>query len=156
MCALCARFNALILRSSNAQFGIIEVEQNGLRLKAPKSGFPEGLLVDGHPATDQAIVVDGPNPTKFSDGTLAFFVIRRGDQVALRIKDSQAPTLVEFHGLHWYTPNPRYRIEAEWIPFSEPKHEIIENVVGTKTNGLVLIRMGLPHNVGALIAGEAQ
>jgi uncharacterized protein (DUF1684 family) len=122
----------------NAQFGIIEVEQSGLRLKAPKSGFPKGLLVDGHPATEQAIVVDGANPTKFSDGTLTFFVIRRGDEVALRVRDSQAPTLVEFRGLHWYAPNPSYRIEAEWVPFSEPKHEVIENVVGTRTNGLVL------------------
>lgn len=82
----------------NAQFGIIEVEQNGLRLKAPKLGFPASLFVDGHPAKEQAIVVDGPNPTKFTDGTLAFFVIRRGDEVALRVKDSQAPTRVEFHG----------------------------------------------------------
>jgi uncharacterized protein (DUF1684 family) len=122
----------------NAQFGIIDVEPNGLRLKAPKSGFAKGLLVDGHPATEQAIVVDGPNPTEFTDGTLTFFVIRRGDEVALRIKDSQAPTLVEFHGLHWYAPNPRYRIDAEWVPFSEPKHVVVENIVGTRSSGLVL------------------
>jgi uncharacterized protein len=121
----------------NAQFGIIDVEQNGLRLKAPKDGFPKGLLVDGHPATEQAIVVDGRNPTTFTDGTLAFFVIRRGDQVALRIKDSQGPVLVGFHGLHWYAPNPRYKIEAEWVPFPEPKHEAIQNVVGQSTDGLV-------------------
>jgi uncharacterized protein (DUF1684 family) len=122
----------------NVQFGVIDVEQSGLQLKAPKAGFPAGLLVDGHPAREQAIVVDGPNPTKFTDGTLAFFVIRRGDTVALRIKDSQAPTRVEFHGLHWYAPNPSYRIEAEWIPFPEPKHVVVENVIGTRSYGLVL------------------
>jgi uncharacterized protein (DUF1684 family) len=122
----------------NVQFGVIDVEQNGLQLKAPKTGFPADLVVDGHPAREQAVIVDGPNPTKFTYGTLAFFVIRRGDTVALRIKDSQAPTRVEFHGLHWYAPNPSYRIEAEWIPFPEPKHEVVENVIGTRSNGLVL------------------
>jgi len=128
------RFHAL----GNVQFGIIDVDQSRLRLKVPRAGFPAGLFVDGRPATEQAIVVDGPNPTKFTDGTLAFFVIRRGDNVALRVKDSQAPTRVEFHGLHWYAPDPRYRIEADWIPFPKPKHEIVENIIGTKTDGLVL------------------
>jgi uncharacterized protein (DUF1684 family) len=122
----------------NVQFGVIDVEQSGLQLKAPKAGFPASLFVDGHPAREQAIIVDGLNPTKFTDGTLAFFVIRRGDTVALRIKDSQAPTRVEFHGLHWYAPNPSYRIEAEWVPFLEPRHVVVENVIGTRSNGLVL------------------
>ncbi len=122
----------------DAPFGIIAVEQNVLRLKAPKSGFPAGLFVNGHPATEQSIVVDGPDPTKFTDGTLSFFVIRRGEKVALRIKDSQDPTRVQFHGLHWYAPDPNYRIEADWIPFAEPKHEVVQDIVGTRTNGLVL------------------
>jgi uncharacterized protein (DUF1684 family) len=122
----------------NRQFGIIDNEQSGLRLKAPKSGFPGDLSVDGHPATEQAIVVDGPEPTKFADGTLTFFVIRRGDRLGLRIKDSQAPTRIDFHGLHWFEPNPRYRIEAQWVPFLEPKHVLVESVIGTRIPGIVL------------------
>jgi uncharacterized protein len=121
----------------NHQFGVIRVEPNGLQLRSPRRGFPEDFRVDGHLAKEQGVIVDGSNPTRFTAGTLTFFVIRRGDQLALRIKDSQAPTRVGFHGLHWYAPNPSYRIQAEWIPFAEPKHETIQTVIGTTTQGLV-------------------
>jgi hypothetical protein len=121
----------------NLHFGIIHVEQGKLQLRAPEGGFPSDLRVDGKAATEQAIVVDGPNPTKFTAGTLTFYVIHRGDQEALRIKDSNAPTRVNFRGLHWYAVDPTYRIEAEWVPLARPKQVTIESVLGTTTTGIV-------------------
>jgi hypothetical protein len=121
----------------SAQFGIIDVEPGSLFLKPPKGGFPADLKVDEHPAREQALIVDGRNPTKLTDGTLTLFVIRRGDSLALRVKDSEAPARLAFRGLRWYAPNRRYRIEAEWIPFQKPKPVVVQNVVGTTSNGLV-------------------
>jgi hypothetical protein len=121
----------------SAHLGIIHVGQGGLQLQAPTGGFPADFQVDGHAAKNQEIVVEGPMPTQFTFGTLTFFVIRRGDQTALRIKDSQAPARLGFHGLQWYAPNPSYKIEAEWIPYDEPKQVGIQNVVGIVTPGLV-------------------
>src|ERR1700735_4642973 len=123
--------------SGNAHFGVLRIEPNGIQLKAPAGGFPAELHVDGQSAKEQSVVVDGANPTKFSAGTLTFFVIRRGDQLALRIKDSEAPTRTGFHGLRWYAPDPVYRIDADWVPFAEPKERTILNVVGIATKGLV-------------------
>ena len=48
----------------------------------------------------------------------------------LRIKDSQAPTRLNFHGLHWYDPDPRYRVEARWIPFVPVKEIKIPSIIG--------------------------
>jgi uncharacterized protein (DUF1684 family) len=121
----------------NAHWGIIRVAQDGLRLIAPAGGFPADLEVDGHAAGEQEIVVDGPKPTQFTLGTLTFFAIRRGDQTALRVRDSQAPARFGFHGLQWYAPDPSYKIEAEWIPYDAPKEVNIQNVVGIATKGLV-------------------
>jgi uncharacterized protein (DUF1684 family) len=121
----------------SAHLGVIHVGQSDLQLQAPTGGFPADLLVDGHAATNQEILVDGPKPTQFTFGTLTFFAIRRGDQTALRIKDSQAPARLGFHGLHWFAPDSNYRIEAEWIPYYEPKKVGILNVVGIVTPGLV-------------------
>jgi hypothetical protein len=121
--------------SGNSHFGIIHVDANGLDLKAPQEGFPSGLQVDGHPAREQSIVVEGRSPTKFTTGTLTFFVIKRGDGNALRIKDSQAPARLSFKGLHWYAPDPTYKIEAEWAPFPEPKPALIHTVIGTTEKG---------------------
>ncbi|MDR3727241.1 MAG: DUF1684 domain-containing protein [Terracidiphilus sp.] len=126
-----------IAAQGSAHLGIIHVSQSDLELQAPVGGFPADFQVDGHAATNQKIVVDGPKPTQFTYGTLTFFVIRRGDQTALRIKDSQSPARLDFRGLHWYAPDPSYKIEAEWIPYDEPKRVGIQNVVGIVTPGLV-------------------
>lgn len=58
-------------------------------------------------------------------------VIHRGARFALRIKDSQAPTRIHFQGLHWYAPDPRYRIEGKWIPFTPSHEESIPTIIGT-------------------------
>lgn len=123
--------------SPNIHFGIIHVEKDKLELRAPAGGFPAQLQVNGRPAVEQAIVVDGAHPTTFTAGTLTFYVIHRGNQEALRVKDSQAPTRVNFRGLKWYAPDPSYKIEAEWIPLAEPKQVTVESVVGTTSTGLV-------------------
>lgn len=64
-------------------------------------------------------------------GTLTLIVIHRGDRYALRVKDSQAPTRVNFHGLHWYAPDAHFRIEANWIPWVPAHQEKIPTVLGT-------------------------
>lgn len=121
----------------SVHFGVIDVEASALRFKAPAGGFPLELQIDGHPAQEQAIVVNDAHPTKFTAGTLTFFIIRRGDQLAVRVKDSQAPARLGFHGLNWYPPDPQYRIEADWVPYPEPKEVDVQNVVGITTKGLV-------------------
>ncbi len=107
--------------------GVLNVKGNEVYLASPAST----LLANGSPAQAAKIDTDGPNPTVLKAGTLTLLVIHRGDRYALRIKDSQAPTRVNFHGLHWYAPDPRYRIEAKWIPFSPPHEESIPTIIGT-------------------------
>jgi uncharacterized protein (DUF1684 family) len=123
--------------AGNIHYGIIDVQTNMVRLKAPAQGFPAELRVDGHAAAEQTIVIDGPHPTLFTAGTLTFFIIRRGEQLALRVKDSQAPSRLSFRGLHWYPVDPRYRVEAQWIPLSEPKQVNVQTAVGIVVRGLV-------------------
>jgi uncharacterized protein (DUF1684 family) len=130
--------NTIRLRGSgSAHIGIIHVGQSGLELKAPPEGFPAELHVNGRPAREQSIIVDNRTPTKLTAGTLTLFVIRRGDGNALRIKDSLAPARLSFKGIQWYPPDQSYRIEAEWVPFSEPKPAHLETVIGTTENGFV-------------------
>ncbi|HMD18961.1 MAG TPA: DUF1684 domain-containing protein [Alloacidobacterium sp.] len=107
--------------------GTLEVKGNEVYLTTPASG----LLLNGSQAQAAKIDTDGPNPTVLKAGTLMLLVIHRGDRYALRVKDSQAPTRVNFHGLHWYAPDPQYRIEAKWIPFSPQHEESIPTIIGT-------------------------
>ena len=118
-----------------AHVGVVRLEKGSLRLLEPAGGFPKELLVDGHPAQEQALASDdSETPSKLTIGTITIIVIHRDDRFALRIKDPQAPTRVGFHGLRWYPPNAAYRVHAHWIPYSPPKLLDIPTVLGTTTH----------------------
>ena len=107
--------------------GVLELKGDGVYLSAPAAS----LLANDAPAHAIKVDTDGPNPTVLKAGTLTLLVIHRGDRFALRIKDSQAPTRTHFQGLHWYAPDPHYRIEAKWIPFNPAHEESIPTIIGT-------------------------
>jgi uncharacterized protein (DUF1684 family) len=63
-------------------------------------------------------------------GTINFYVIRRAEDFAVRVKDSQAPTLLQFHGLTWYPPDATYRVTAKWTPYVPAKNITLARLVG--------------------------
>jgi uncharacterized protein (DUF1684 family) len=125
--------NKIQIAKAPAHFAIVHLEKGGkLRLLPPPGGFPKELLVDGHPAQEQALLADdNPNRSKLSLGGVTIIVINRDERLGLRIKDTQAPTRVGFHGLRWYPPNPAYRVRAKWIPYNPPKMIDIPTILGT-------------------------
>ena len=107
--------------------GVLELKGNDVYLSTPASS----LKVNGAPAHALKIDTDGEKPTVLQAGTLTLLIIHRGDRYAMRIKDTQAPTRIHFQGLHWYAPDPHYRIEAKWIPFTLPHDVPIPTIIGT-------------------------
>jgi hypothetical protein len=115
-----------------AHLGVLTLAGNEVRLTPPSRGFPSGLRIDGHPAQATTLSADsGGHPDVLTAGTLMLTVIHRGDRYALRVKDAQAPTRVRFHGLHWYAPDPHYRVEARWIPWVPARPLKIPTILGT-------------------------
>ena len=105
-----------------------------LELLAPAGGFPKDLKVDGHaPANPQTLEPDtSGHPSKLTLASLTITVIHRGEQYALRIKDSQSPVRTRFPGLKWYAPDPAYRVRARWVPYDPPKKVMVPTVLGTE------------------------
>jgi hypothetical protein len=64
-------------------------------------------------------------------GPLNLYVIRRETRFALRIKDAQSPSILNFHGLKWYPPDEKYRVTAKWIPNTPFKTVTLATLVGT-------------------------
>ncbi|GGH16604.1 DUF1684 domain-containing protein [Silvibacterium dinghuense] len=115
-----------------AHLGVIELNGGTIRLKPPAGGFPSDLEVNGAPATATILSDDHTeHPTTVSIGSLSFYVIHRSDRYAIRIKDTKAPTLVNFHGLHWYEANPRYIVHARWVPYHPHQTLRVPSIVGT-------------------------
>jgi uncharacterized protein len=120
--------------SGPAHLGILRLSREAVSLVAPPGGFPPGTLLDGKPAAEQALRVVA-SKDKLSQhltiGSLNLYVIRRENRFALRIKDAHSPALTSFHGLHWFDPNPRYRVTAKWLPYTPPKTITLVTLVDT-------------------------
>jgi uncharacterized protein len=118
-----------------AHIGILQLEKNAVTLLPPKDGFPSGLQIDGAPAKQLSLRAD-QDKDKFNShvtiGTINFYVIKRADKFALRIKDAKSPSLLEFHGLKWFELNPEYRVTATWTPYVPAKSVSLLTLVGTE------------------------
>ena len=118
-----------------AHIGILLLENNAVTLLPPKEGFPSGLQIDGAPAKQLSLRAD-QDKDKFNSqvtiGTINFYVIKRADKFALRIKDAKSPSLLEFHRLKWFELNPEYRVTATWTPYVPAKSVSLLTLVGTE------------------------
>lgn len=89
----------------------------------------------GAPVTTLSLVADADakeddGPTLLEHGSLSFFVIRRGDRLGVRVKDSEAAALKAFHGLDYYPLDRRWKIEGRFEAAAEIKEIPIPNALG--------------------------
>jgi len=89
------------------------------------------IKVEGSPVTSLALKDDleAGGPTVLRFGTLLLNVIKRGDRVAARVKDTDSRTRREFKGLEYYSIDPKWRIEARFEPYQPAKIIPITNVL---------------------------
>ena len=114
--------------------GVLHLEGTTVTLSPPPGGFPQGFLIDGRPATSRELHTD-PDSDKHNPrmniGTFNVYVVHRGERFALRIKDAKSPALTGFHGLQWYSPDARYHVTAQWIPYAPQKSITLATLIGT-------------------------
>jgi len=127
-------------QSAPAHLGILRLENDAVTLSPPKEGFASGLQIDGAPAREQVLRAD-QDKDKFNShvtfATLNFYVIKRADKFAVRIKDAKSPSLAEFHELKWFEANPAYRVSAKWAPYAPAKTIALLTLVGTSYSATV-------------------
>jgi hypothetical protein len=111
--------------------GLLTAAGGVVQLLSPASGFPPELTIDGAPAREGPLTVNDQKPSVIAWHGLTMVVLNRGGRFALRIKDANSPTRTGFRGLNWYAPDPRFRVAAQWIPFTPPLVEHIPTVLGT-------------------------
>jgi uncharacterized protein (DUF1684 family) len=89
------------------------------------------LEVDGVPTEDKVeLLYKDDKPTKVTFGTASFYVMQRGENLYLRVRDRLAPNLANFTGLDYFPIDPAWRIEAKWVPFDPVKQVNITNMIG--------------------------
>ena len=119
--------NDIVLPGGPAHWGSVLVLGDEIRFQPTAS---PGVTVNGVPASETVLVADNQGePTVVASGDLSFYVINRGSY-ALRVKDRNAPTLVQFTGIANFSIDRSWRFEARFIP-AEPGRTIeIADVLG--------------------------
>jgi uncharacterized protein (DUF1684 family) len=123
-----------------------------------------GITSEGKPVTSLELKsdADGGKPTVLKLGTLTFHVIKRGERLGVRVKDSASPERTNFRGLEYFPVDERWRVEARFEPYNPPKAIPIVNVLDMKEDmpspgALVFDVNGQTYRLDALTEeGEEQ
>lgn len=119
--------NDIRIPGGPAQWGTIVLTGGELMFEP---GAAAGLTIDGEPAGRIRLIPDHEGePTVVRHENLSFYAIMRGS-LALRIKDTRAPTLLAFEGVENYPIDPAWRFEARFIPAEVGQTIEIANVLG--------------------------
>lgn len=123
-----AEGNAIRLAAGPARLGTITHADDGRVTLALADGVD--AKIDGTDARTAELAYRGDQPTYVRFGTANFYIMQRGEQLFLRVRDSESPRRKNFAGIESFPTDPSWRIEADWVPF-EPAREIpITNMVG--------------------------
>ncbi len=107
------------------------------------------VILGGQPVSERVLRSDAEGqPDVLQIGRLRMYAIRRGSRTGIRVKDPDAPTRRNFKGLEYFPIDGRYRVEATFVPYSEPREIKVPTVVGVEET------MTAPGTVHFTLRGE--
>ncbi len=118
------------------------------------------VTVDGHPTISAALRNDhaeeGPSVVKI--GSVTFFVIRRGQEYGVRVRDANHPSRLNFAGRKWFPVSQDYRVEGRFVLHETPRVLDIPTSTGRQTSILNpgRVEFTLNHQLLSLEAFEAD
>lgn len=121
-------------RRAPAFAGSILQEKGEILLKANKNAnirYNDSLVTEMKIKSDE---MGTSRPTMLTLGTLNFYVIKRGDQLGVRVKDKENPARLNFKGLDYYPTDIQWRFNAKFEPYIPPKILPIMNILNQVNN----------------------
>jgi uncharacterized protein len=73
---------------------------------------------------------DGGPPDTLAVGDVKLILIKRGNRLAIRLKDNQSPIRASFAGLRWFPIHKDWRIEAKFVPYPTATKLVMDTIVG--------------------------
>ena len=126
---------------SDSSNSIVYPDKAPLRLgkyilrKGQVSFIPEPgteVLLDGKSIEELDIATDKTGkPTLLESGSLAWFIIERGDQFGIRLRDYEHPSINKLTHIESFPADPAWKIEAEFEAYKEPRELLIPTIIGT-------------------------
>jgi uncharacterized protein (DUF1684 family) len=124
-----AKDNDVVLAKGPAHLGAITLKGGKTTIEVDEKS---GATIDGKAAKSAELLDDThEKPTAVAFGTVNFYLIDRNGKKALRVKDTEASTRTQFHGIDYFPIDSAWRVEAKWVEF-KPAHTLdIPTVLGT-------------------------
>lgn len=120
--------NDFVLPPGSSPSAVADLQlQPGVVTIVPHPGV--AVQVNGKPLSAPATLsYDEDKPDRVTVDRITFIIIKRGERLAVRAKDSQSEVLKSFEGLKYFPVNPSYRIEARFVP--DEKKIPVPNILG--------------------------
>jgi len=124
--------NRIILPSGSAPpfAGIFTLKNGKVRVLANKGA---GLKSEGKEITDMFLSGDDKGkPGVLELGELRMWVIKRGEQYAIRLRDLNFPAYKKYERLDFFPPQKKFKVEADFVPYTSPKTITVATIIGTE------------------------
>lgn len=82
---------------------------------------------EGKPGTELK-----PNTDIIRSGRVSFFVIKRGVEYFIRVRDNDSQIRRDFTGLKWFPIDPSWNITAKFTPYAKPRTIMFDSQNGVK------------------------
>jgi len=104
---------------------------------------------------------DSGEPDIVELNDLRMWVIKRGGRYAVRLRDLNNSPFKEYKALDFFPPTKKYKILADYVPYSSPQQITLETVVGTteeeSSSGYVLFKIdGQEYRLEAFSYGPQE
>jgi uncharacterized protein (DUF1684 family) len=125
--------NDIVLANAPARLGTITWAEDGtLSIALDRD---TGATIDGDRKIEAVLLDDSHSaPTTIAFGSVNFVAIDRDGRKGLRVRDSEAPTRMQFVGIERFPVDPAWRIVADWQPLDPPFQLATGTVIGTIEN----------------------
>jgi len=139
---------------SNAFLGDIILSKGEVfvETKADAAIFNENAKVE------KLKIFPAEKPVVLKHNTLRWFVIKRGERFAIRLRDLESPFLKEFHGIETFKIDPKWKLKAKFVPTEGKKIAILDITGQTSQQDspgvLVFTISGKEYKLDALAEGE--
>jgi uncharacterized protein (DUF1684 family) len=105
------------------------------------------IVHNGKPVTQMKLKSDvDSNTTVLQMNSFRFFVIKRGHEYAIRLRDTENSLITSFTGIERYPVETEWKIEARFEPYDPPKIIAVPTIMGTidssKCPGALVFEVG--------------
>jgi len=120
--------NSIVLAKWPAHLGTVVLDKGKATITIDKRA---DATIDGEKKTEAVLIDDAKaNKTVVATGNVSFYLVERGARFGLRVKDTEAPTRLNFVGLDYFDIDPSWRIEAKWEAYDPPRIVEEPNILG--------------------------